>query len=94
MYVMCFYFLLLTEHYDDAWAYFQSAVFDTIQKQNHVAHDFQPNLMIDVSEPCFLDLFKKNNAVNVYLIRRENSNHTHHHMVHVAYAVHYYIGLY
>lgn len=47
---------MLTEHYDDEWAYFRVVVFGTVQMQNHVAHDFQLNLAIDVAVPYFLHM--------------------------------------
>lgn len=54
---------LLTEYYEGELAHFQSAVFDTIRKQNLVARDYQPNLMIDVSVPCFLQFLKKKKEI-------------------------------
>lgn len=51
--------LVLTEHYVDELACFRSVAFDIIQKQNHVAHDCQPNLMIDEPLRYFLQFFEK-----------------------------------
>lgn len=40
--------VFLTEYCDDGLAHFLVVVFDIIRKQSHVAHDYQPNLMMGV----------------------------------------------
>lgn len=54
-----YYICVLTEHYVDEQAYFQSVAFDIIQKQNHVAHDCQPNPVIGVPLHYFLRFQEK-----------------------------------